>query len=102
MNTQPLPFRRLRTIFDCVLVTLLILFVVTKYLPVQARSEPRPPAAQVMAAGRGALSDPIPASANAARDRALLDATTSAAIIAAENAALTLPYFSLNLPAVIR
>jgi len=102
MSTNPLAFRRLRTILDCILITLLILIAIANYLPVQARPEQRPPTGGVMIADPLPLSNPSPVSDESTLDQFLLDDTTLAAMIAAENAALTPLQYFINLPVVIR
>lgn len=102
MSTNPLAVRRLRTILDCILISLLILVAISNYMAVQARPEQQPPAGGVLIADPIPLSNPSSASDNSTLDHFLLDDTTLAAMIAAENAALTPLQYFVNLPVVIR
>lgn len=102
MSANRSPNHRFRIILDCTLVLLVILIAGANFLSGQARPEADSAAqqAQVSAApplsGAG-LENALPAPASAA-----LDNNTLAAMIAAENAALTPPILFTDLPLVIR
>ncbi len=107
MNPAGFLSPRLRTLLDCCLVLLLILLITAQGQPVQAQTRLQPLAAGGLATG------PLPAPQTAAAILGLpgespssgltsLDNNTLAALIAAENAALTLPQYWINLPVITR
>jgi hypothetical protein len=112
MNAQTMRFRRFRLILDCILITLFLLLASAKALHVQAGSRltglhPQASAGEAFLAGPLTLSNvdlanPGPASVQPAPGRAVLDNNTLAAMIAAENAALTPPIHFVDLPVISR
>jgi hypothetical protein len=101
MSANPSPYRRVRVILDCILVVLVILIAGANFLSGQARPEPNltKPGGLVSSGpplSRLDLESPPPAPASPA-----LDNNTLAAVIAAENAALTPPIHFLDLPLVV-
>lgn len=102
MSANPLPYRRLRIILDCALVVLVILIAGANYLSGQARPEAGSVAGETLIADGRRLSDAGLPSAQLAPDLPVLDNNTLAAMIAAENAALTPPIHFTDLPLVIR
>ena len=107
MTTNGIPFRRLRMMLDCTLIFLLILIVIANYLPVQAKTRYQPFAPDAINAEAITLSNHGAenlglASVNPSHDLVLPDNNLLAAMIAAENAALTLPQYFIDLPMISR
>ena len=107
MKPRTIELRRLRTILDCFLVILIVLLAVAAHHPARAGADHQASAVAAPAVDAKALMDIQPAtvgvaSVNPSLDQPLLDNNTLAAIIAAENAALTLPQYLVDLPVLSR
>jgi hypothetical protein len=89
MSAGEFPSRRLRMLLDALLVLILLLLIAGR----------NPGAQNTVAQAQAVYSQPAPAGALPAPDNLpALDNHTLAAMIAAENAALTLPQYLLELP----
>lgn len=102
MSPNPLPYRRLRIILDCVLVVLVILIAGANYLSGQASPEAASAAGEALVARGLPLSEADLPSDQPEPAMSMLDNNTLAAMIAAENAALTPPIHFTDLPLVLR
>lgn len=102
MSTQPALRGKLRTILDCVLVFLLILVASANHLAAQAKTGQQPAASDVLVTQTMTLSAGDLIGANPGVNQPLADNNTLAGMIAAENAALTLPIHFIDLPLVTR
>jgi hypothetical protein len=97
-------------VFDGILVALVVLAVVANIIHVQAKPETHPaawgvPIAEEFAAENDNPANDIPASERSmpdisGTDRSDIDNNTLAGMIAAENAALIIPIYLLNLPII--
>lgn len=99
--------RRMRLILDGILVLALLVAVVLSIQPTKADAELQAPALNVEAVPSQALHSIGPqleptASDNPPAEGVLIDNTTLAAIIAAQNAALTPPQYLIGLPIIQR
>jgi hypothetical protein len=102
MSADHFPIRRVRTILDVVLFAALILAAVANFWPAQARLAAQPSSDEIRVVKAMPLADLSPAAPSQASDLSLLDDSTLAAMIAAENAALTLPQYFVGLPVINR
>ncbi len=107
MTTRAFLNRRFRTILDCSLVLLLILISLPSERPIQARTRSQPPprdAYTLESTGPSNRNPAIqaPASSDPPLELAPQDDNQLAAMIAAENAALTLVNIPIYLPAITR
>ncbi len=107
MTARAFPSRRFRTILDCSLVLLLILISLPGERPIQARarSQPLPRDAYALEPSGPSNRNPAsqaPASSDPPAELAPQDDNQLAAMIAAENAALTLVNIPIYLPAITR
>ena len=107
MKPRTIELRRWRIILDCVLVLLVVLLAVAGYRPARAGDDRQAFSVSAPVADSTALRDSQSATARASSvnpspDQPLLDNNTLAEIIAAENAALTLPQYLVDLPMVSR
>jgi hypothetical protein len=102
MSANRSPNHRFRIILDCALVLLVILIAGANYLSGQARSEAGSAAGEALVSAASPLSDADLATAQPVPALPALDNNTLAAMIAAENAALTPPILFTDLPLVIR
>ncbi len=93
MSTQPALRGKLRTILDCVLVFLLILVASANHLAA---------ARDVLATEAMTLATSDQVGTNPGVDQPMVDNNALAGMIAAENAALTLPIHFVDLPLVTR
>jgi len=101
MNSRTILTRRWRAILDCILILLILLVASAKYLNAQASSAAQASPQQFLAIA------PLPADGldlQSTQTPALpeLDNKILAQIIAAENAALTLPLYLSELPFLVR
>lgn len=99
MSARNTDVRRWRTILDCVLIVLILLFAGARYLNVQARS-------QAQTSSPVLANHPLPATGLSVQSDSPpsipeLDSNGWAAVFAAENAALTLPIYFNDLPFVV-
>ena len=100
-------FRRVRLILDCFLVFALILAIILSSHPTQANTELQTTALNAQPANSQALHpqdtliEPLD-SDNPPTDGVTIDDNMLAALIAAENAALTLPQYLIGLPIIQR
>ncbi len=102
MSEHKILSQRWRAIFDCTLIALIILMAAANHLPAQARPEPQASTKATLAADPMTLTDLNLASSQATPALPELDNNTLAAMIAAENAALTLPLHLVDIPLIIR
>jgi len=84
------------------LIVLLVLIAIVNYLPALANPEASALGVVAPLSTSATLSNTRPARGSPAPDFVLLDNITSAAMIAAENAALTPPQYLTDLPLVTR
>lgn len=107
MNARPLLLRRLRLVLDGLLVCLIVVLAIAYHQPARAGDAYQASAAVPSAVDSAALMDiqsatSRVASTNPFLEQPLLDNNTLAEIIAAENAALTLPQYLVDLPIISR
>jgi hypothetical protein len=102
MSTNPSPYRRIRLILDCALVLLVILMAGAIFLPGQAGYVANYATRDALASAGLPFSNQGMASAQSAQALPDLDNNTLAAMIAAENAALTPPIHFIELPLLVR
>lgn len=102
MKIQQPSFRRLRTILDGALVILILLLAVASSKPVDARPEQEATSRQWTNAAPIEPEHSAGAGGRASQHLSPLDNATLAGMIAAENAALTLPQHLVNLPVIVR
>lgn len=89
-------YRRVRLLLDAILILLVILIASGNRLPARAGTS-----SQAALVGQsGPSGAPMTASANAQPASVLIDNATLAAVIAAENAALTPPLYFSDLPLI--
>jgi hypothetical protein len=106
MNAVDSPSRRLRTLLDCLLILLLILVLSAQDQLVLGQVR-QPLSAGAQAADSSLFPSPALVDQGLANEpqpagQAPQDNNTLAAMIAAENAALTLPQYLVGLPVVTR
>jgi hypothetical protein len=107
MMTKGMNYRRIRLILDCILLLAAVLLVIVNYHPIQANTEPHPSTQAIPTESSQELSAQSQASGMADVTQAItnsvtLDDNTLAALMAAENAALTAPQFLTGLPIITR
>jgi hypothetical protein len=100
MSVHPSPHRGARIAFECALVVLAIL--IATFVPGQAGSEARSAARELLVSDVPPLAEASVAGAPPASVSPALDDNTLAAMIAAENAALTPLVYFVDLPVVTR
>ena len=98
--------RRFRTILDCCLILALILLLSAEDFPAQAKTSNQHYTKDAIVTEMMILSNDSPATdiltgVNPSLDLAQLDDNTLAAMIAAENAALTASQYLLSLPVIL-
>lgn len=101
MNASPSSYRRLRIILDCTLVILVILLAGANFLSGQARADAHLTEPGTLVSSGPPLSGPGTESIPPGLASPALDNNALAAVIAAENAALTPPIHFIDLPLVV-
>jgi hypothetical protein len=107
MTPKDIIVRRMRLILDGLLVLALILAITLSSYPTKANAELQTPASNTQPVSTQALHsqdtlvEPL-AGSNPLTDGVTIDNNTLAAIIAAQNAALTPPQYMIGLPIIQR
>ena len=100
MNSRAFSARAARRILDFAIIVALILIAIVQAWPVLANHDANAVEREARRAESRALANPIPEIGSPAPELAPLDDIESAALMAAENAALTPPQYLTDLPLV--
>jgi hypothetical protein len=100
MSVHPSPCRGRRIAFECAVVALAVL--IATFVAGQAGSGARSAARELLVSDAPPLAGPGAVGAPPSSVSAALDDNTLAAMIAAENAALSLPVYFVDLPVITR